>query len=158
MKPTSVFFFGVSVLGIGGAILLASYNQHVVAQTRTTSTGLTTVNESGNTVDSTLPGIPQRESTGDTKSQVISIEKNSADVTQAVNGQEVKVNGNSNNVVLQGTTGQLTIQGNANDVSVDRVRTIHFRGNGNQVVYHELLEGVRPKVVSEGSGNAVSRH
>lgn len=67
----------------------------------------------------------------------------------------VAVNGHGHQVRIEGACKQLMVNGNKNRVTAAAATEIVINGDGNTVEYSKVVNGNRPLITDNGSGNSV---
>ena len=67
----------------------------------------------------------------------------------------VLVNGHGKEVNIQGACKQLMVNGNRNQVKAASATEIIVNGDGNTVEYSKFVNGNRPSITDNGSGNSI---
>ena len=69
----------------------------------------------------------------------------------------VMVNGDNHKITIKGACRRITINGDANDVTADAALEFTVNGSGNTLRYSRFVNGARPRIVENRTGNTIER-
>lgn len=69
----------------------------------------------------------------------------------------VMVNGDNHKITIKGACRRITINGDGNEVTADAALEFTLNGSGNTLRYSRFVNGARPSIVENRTGNTIER-